>query len=215
MLCTSGALSQAFPVKPIRILTAEPGAATDSAARLIAQGLTPRLGQPVIVENRGGAGGTIAAQALVKSPPDGHTLLFYSDALWTAPFLRDSVLFDPLRDFSPVTLAVVSPNVLVIHPSLPVKSVKDLIALAKARPGELNYALGIDRFFIASVGGTVPVDGRHRHRPHLLQGIGSGSHRAHGRSGTTHVSVGKFGVAACEDGQTQGAGCGECQTRRC
>jgi len=131
-----------FPNRPIRIVTAEPGGATDTAARLIAQGLGAKLGQPAIVDNRGGAGGTLAAQVVAKSPADGHTLLFYSDSFWTAPLVRDNVAFDPLKDFAPVTLAVFSPNVLVVHPSLPVKSVKELIALAKARPGELNYGSG-------------------------------------------------------------------------
>jgi tripartite-type tricarboxylate transporter receptor subunit TctC len=129
-----------FPNKPIRIVTSEAGAATDTAARMMAQALGPRLGQPVIVDNRGGAGGTVAALAVVRAPPDGHTLLFYSNAFWIAPLVQENVAFDPLKDFSAVTLAVTSPNVLVVHPSLPVKTVKELIAFAKARPGKLSYA---------------------------------------------------------------------------
>jgi tripartite-type tricarboxylate transporter receptor subunit TctC len=135
------ALAQSFPVKPVRIVTAEAGGGVDLTARLIAPGLSASLGQPVIVENRGGANGVIAGETVAKSPADGHTLLHYSSLIWTVQFLQ-SVPFDAARDFTPVTLAASSPNVLVVHPSLPVKSAKELIALAKARPGQLNYATG-------------------------------------------------------------------------
>ena len=110
-------------------------------SRLIAQGLTVSLGQQVVVENRGGASGAIAAQAVAKAPADGYTLLFYSNGIWTLPLLRD-VPYDPVKDFAPLTLVAISPNMIVVHPSLPVRSVKQLIALAKARPGELNYSMG-------------------------------------------------------------------------
>jgi tripartite-type tricarboxylate transporter receptor subunit TctC len=130
--------SQSFPSKPIRIVTAQAGGGNDFAARLIAQGLTSSLGRPVIVENRGGSV-VLGADIVAKSPPDGYTLLLYGNNLWLLPFLRDKVRYDPLNDFTPITLAVNSPNVLVVNPSLAVKSTKDLIALAKAKPGELNY----------------------------------------------------------------------------
>lgn len=141
--CATSAVvpAQSFPVKPVRIVTAEAGGGVDLTARLIAPGLTASLGQPVIVDNRGGAAGVIAGEAVAKAPPDGYTLLLYASAIWTMQFLR-SVPFDAARDFAPVTLAASSPNVLVVHPSLPVKTVKDLVALAKARPGQLNYATG-------------------------------------------------------------------------
>ena len=125
-----------YPSKVVRIQTTEAGGYPDAVARLLAQGLSASLGQQVIVENR-----AIAAVELVaKAPPDGYTLLFYTSVLWLAPYLRDGVTWDPLRDFAPVMLATHSPNIMVVHPSLPVKSVRDLIALAKARPGELNYS---------------------------------------------------------------------------
>ena len=125
-----------YPSKVVRIQTTEAGGYPDAVARLLAQGLSARLGQQVIVENR-----AIAAVELVaKAPPDGYTLLFYTSVLWLSPYLRDGVTWDPLRDFAPVMLATHSPNIMVVHPSLPVKSVRDLIALAKARPGELNYS---------------------------------------------------------------------------
>jgi len=133
--------TQDFPTKPIRILTAEPGGSNDLAARLIAQGLSEILGQQVVVENRGGASGAIAAQAVSKAAPDGYLLLLYNNGLWTLPLMQ-KMPYDPLKDFAPVTLAVSTPNLLVVHPSLPVNSVRELIALAKAGPGELNYGTG-------------------------------------------------------------------------
>jgi len=137
-LPASIACSQEYPAKPVRIVTADVGSLTDLSARLIAQGLTANLGQQFIVENRGGASGTIAAQTVAKAPPDGYTLLIYSGALWLGPLMQD-LPWNALRDFSPIAAAVKSPNVLAVHPSLPVKSVRELIALARARPGELNY----------------------------------------------------------------------------
>jgi tripartite-type tricarboxylate transporter receptor subunit TctC len=134
---------QDYPSKPVRIVTAEAGGGNDVVARVIAQALTRGVGQQVIVDNRGGANGAIAAQAVIKSPPDGYTLLLYSSTLWIGPLLGDSAPYDPVKDFAAITLAAGSPNILVTHPSLPVKSVKDLIALAKARPGALNYAAGV------------------------------------------------------------------------
>jgi tripartite-type tricarboxylate transporter receptor subunit TctC len=137
ILGTGAASGQNYPNKPIRILTSEPGGSLDFAARLIAPGLGSRLGQQVIVDNRNSI---IAVETAARAAPDGYTLLFSGSTLWLAPLMRESVLWDPVRDFAPITLAVSSPNVVVVHPSLPVKSVKELIALAKARPGELNYS---------------------------------------------------------------------------
>ncbi len=141
-LVTAGALAQSYPTRPIRILTCEAGGTCDLSARVIAQVLTERLGQQVIVENRGAASGLIAVQTLMKAPADGHTLLFHSSPIWLMPFLQSNVPYDPVRDLAPVSLAVRAPLVLVVHPSLPVKSTRDLIALAKTRPGELDYGSG-------------------------------------------------------------------------
>jgi len=135
------ATAQPYPTKPVRIVTNEPGAGLDFSARLIAQGLTERFKQQVIVENRGGAGGIIAGEMVARAAPDGYTLIFYSNGLWTLPLMQKAP-FDPLKDFAPVTLAVTSPSILVAHPSLPVKSVRELLALARTRRGELNYASG-------------------------------------------------------------------------
>jgi tripartite-type tricarboxylate transporter receptor subunit TctC len=120
-------------------VTSDAGGGNDFAARLIGPVLAEGLGQPVIIDNRGAA---VVAQLVAKAPADGYTLAFAGTTLWLAPFLRESVTYDPVRDFAPITLAIKQPTVLVVHPSLPIKSVKDLIALAKARPGELNYASG-------------------------------------------------------------------------
>ncbi|MBI4189646.1 MAG: tripartite tricarboxylate transporter substrate binding protein [Betaproteobacteria bacterium] len=142
MFAGSGMASgQNYPNKPIRIVTAQTGGAADLVVRQIAQGLTGSLSQQVIVDNRGGAAGAIAAQTVAKTPADGYTLLAYSSNLWLLPFLRNDVPFE-LTDFSPITMAASSPNVLVVHPSLPAKSVKELIVFAKGRPGQLSYSSG-------------------------------------------------------------------------
>jgi tripartite-type tricarboxylate transporter receptor subunit TctC len=138
MLFPPAAPAQNYPNKLIRIITAAPGSTNDWGARLIAQEMTKTMGQPVIVENRGG----LAVEYTAKSPADGYTLMFYGNTVWLLPFLRDNVGYDPLRDLAPVTLAIISPIIVVVHPSLPVRSVRELIALAKAKPGQLNYAAG-------------------------------------------------------------------------
>ena len=131
--------AQNYPDKPIRIITSQPGGGNDFTARLIAQGLTGPLGQQVIVDNR--AGGVLTSEVVAKALPDGYTLLVNGGTHWIGPLLRDAP-YDPVRDFSPISMVDRAPLVLVVHPSLPVKSVKDLINLAKAKPGMLNYATG-------------------------------------------------------------------------
>ena len=138
ILSIATASGQAYPAKTIRIVTSEPGGGSDLTSRLLAQGLTGPLGQPVIVDNRAGV---IVVETVAKAPPDGYTILL-SASMWLSPLFQPELSFDQVRDFLPIALAVSTPNILVIHPSLPVKSVKDLIALAKSRPGELNYATG-------------------------------------------------------------------------
>ncbi len=134
--CT--ALAQNYPSKPVRIVTVAPGSANDIVARLIANELRPVFGQTVIVDNRG----TIAAEVVARAPADGYTLLLYGSAVWLSPFIRSNTPYDPVKDFAPLTLVASSPNIVVAHPSLPVKSVRELIAFARARPGQLNYAAG-------------------------------------------------------------------------
>ena len=132
--------AQNYPVKPVRMVVGGVGGGSDFVARLIAPALATGLGQPLIVDKRGG--GVYAAEIVATAPPDGYTLLFYGSNIWLAPFLREHVQYDPVKDFAPVTLAASSPSILVVHPSLPVKSVGELLALANARPGQLNYATG-------------------------------------------------------------------------
>jgi tripartite-type tricarboxylate transporter receptor subunit TctC len=132
---TAAGSGHGYPSKTIRIFTTEIGSASDLSARLIAKELQAGLGQPVVVENRALIGVELAAQAA----GDGYTLLHYSNPLWIIPLFRSNMSWDVDRDFTPIGMTVFSPNVLVVHPALPVKSVKELTALAKARPGELNY----------------------------------------------------------------------------
>jgi len=135
------AVGQDYPNKTIRIITAEPGSGVDLVTRLMVTGLTGGLGQQLIVDNRGGASGITPIQAVAKAPPDGYTLLLYGTGMWTLPLIQN-LPYDPVSDFSPITLAGSSPNILVVHPSLPAKSVRELIALSKARPGALSYSSG-------------------------------------------------------------------------
>jgi tripartite-type tricarboxylate transporter receptor subunit TctC len=130
-----------YPDKPIRMLVGfAPGGGTDTTARTIAQPLSEALGQQVVVDNRAGAAGNIATDIASKSPPDGYTVLMGTiAALAINPSLYKKLPFDPIRDFEPITLAVSSTNVLAVHPSVPVKNVRELIALAKSQPGKLSY----------------------------------------------------------------------------
>lgn len=134
------AQTPAYPSKAIRMVIAlAPGGGVDTTGRFIAQKLSEVWGQSVVADNRPGAGGTIAAEIVALAPPDGHTLLVTSAGISITPSLM-KLSYDPRKDLLPVTLAVVSPGVLVVHPSLPVKSVKELISFAKARPNELFYS---------------------------------------------------------------------------
>jgi tripartite-type tricarboxylate transporter receptor subunit TctC len=131
-----------FPIKPIRlILPYPPGGGSDTLARPLAQRVSENLKQQVVVDNRGGAGGNIGMELAAKSPADGHTIVFALTAqLAVNPALYKKLPYDPVRDFEPITLLATGPYILVVHPSLPVHSVKELIALARSRPGQLTYA---------------------------------------------------------------------------
>ncbi|HEY9447540.1 MAG TPA: tripartite tricarboxylate transporter substrate binding protein [Burkholderiales bacterium] len=134
------AAEPAFPSKAIRILVGAPaGGSNDIFARSIGQHLNRAWSQPVIVDNRPGASQMLAAELMAKSPPDGHTLYVTSSTYTTAAAMRSKLPFDPVNDVAGVTLLASGPMVLVVHPSLPVKTTKDLIAIARAKPGELNY----------------------------------------------------------------------------
>ncbi len=136
------AAAQTYPEKPIRLILSVPAGATpDVTARLVTPGVSRLLGQQLVVDNRPGAGGMIGAEIASKATPDGYTLFISSPgALTILPYLRKHVPYDTLRDFVPISLISIGPFVLITHPSVPARTVKELIALAKAQPGKLNYA---------------------------------------------------------------------------
>jgi tripartite-type tricarboxylate transporter receptor subunit TctC len=141
-LCAAmGAAAQGWPTKPVKLIVSyPPGGTVDAVGRVIAPRLSERLGQPVVIDNRAGAGGAIGGDAVAKSPADGYTLLLDASNHAQNPALRSKMPFDTLRDLAPVSLLVKVPNVLVVTPSTPYRSVKDLLAQAKAKPGEINFA---------------------------------------------------------------------------
>ena len=133
--------AQTYPTRAIRfIIPQSAGSATDTVARMIGQRLADKFSQPVIHENRAGAGGVIGAELTVKAPPDGYTMLIISATHSVNPSLRKSMPYDSVADFAPITLATAQPYVMLAHPSLPAKNVKELVALARAHPGQVNYA---------------------------------------------------------------------------
>src|SRR5215475_1537812 len=144
---TNPAAAQDYPARPVRLVVPfPPGGSNDVVGRLVATHLANRLGKQVVVDNRGGAGGVIGTEVVAKSPADGYTLLVISMAHAVNPWLY-KLSYDPIKDFVPIGLLAKGANVLVVHPSLPVNSVKDLVALAKQKPGDLQYAsAGIGSF---------------------------------------------------------------------
>lgn len=142
-LASGGAAAQAgFPARPVTLTVGfAPGGGTDTAARIVAKKLTENIGQTVVVENRAGAGGNIAAQHIASAPPDGYTIHLTSvGPMSVAPHMVKDLPYDPRRDIAPITMGVVFPNVIVVHPSVPAKTLAEYVAIAKAKPGELNYA---------------------------------------------------------------------------
>ena len=131
----AAAVAQDYPSKPVRLVTSDVGGAGDFVSRNLAPGLAAALGQQIVIENRP----AYAAELVARAAPDGYTVLLYGPTVWITPLVRKSG-WDPLKDFSPIGLTVRAPNLLVVTPSLPVRSVKDLVALARARPGEINFA---------------------------------------------------------------------------
>ena len=140
-LCMVEASAQAYPVKPVRvILGTAAGGSGDISARMLTQKMVESLGQPIIVEARPGAGGAIADEAVARSPPDGHTLLYAAGAIATLPALRARLPYDVERDFAPISLVVLTVFTIAVHPSVPVRDAQGLIALARTRPGQLTFS---------------------------------------------------------------------------
>ena len=136
----AGAHAQSFPAKPVRLIVPfAPGGSTDIVARVLGQKLNEMWGQPVLVDNRAGGSTVIGTEIVAKAPPDGHTLLVTPAPFTIVPSLVPKLPYDPQKDFEPITLINTTPLVVVVHPGVPVKSMKDLIALAKSKPGTLNY----------------------------------------------------------------------------
>ena len=143
LTCAAGTvLAQAYPAKPIRMMIGfPPGGGTDIIGRIVAQKLGEALGQQIIVDNRGGASGQLAAELVSKAAPDGYTIMMaHIAAISILPSLVAKLPYDAQKDFAPVSLAAIGPNLLVVHPSVPAKNVRELVALAKSRPGQLQYA---------------------------------------------------------------------------
>jgi len=140
----SGLAQQPYPSRPVRmIVPLAPGGTTDILARTMSTGLATTLGQPVVAENRSGAGGTVGTDVVAKSPPDGYTMLIIStDTYTTNAVLYNNLPFDSRKDLRAISLLAASPSILTVHPSLPAKTVKELVALSKARPKDLNYGSG-------------------------------------------------------------------------
>jgi tripartite-type tricarboxylate transporter receptor subunit TctC len=143
-LIAGAAAAQDYPTRPLRfIVPAPPGGAPDAVARIIGQRLATQLGQQVIVDNRGGGGGIIGSEAASRAAGDGYTLVMgYAGPFSINPAVVEKLSYDPLKDFTPITVLATSQNVLVVHPSFPARSLKELIAMARAKPGEINYASG-------------------------------------------------------------------------
>ena len=139
LLGAGSAASQPYPAKPVRIVTSGVGGGADTVLRVLAQPLSANLGQQVLIDNRGS--GIVTPEIYFKMPADGYSYMLYNNTVWVGPLLEKAT-YEPLRDFAPVTLVTQSPNIVVVHPAMPVKTMKDLVALAKSRAGQVNYASG-------------------------------------------------------------------------
>lgn len=139
LLGAAQAWGAGYPDRPVRIIVPYPaGSNTDDLARIVGVGLSERTGQPTVIDNRGGAGGTIGVQAVVQSRPDGYTLLLHTNAIATEPVVKKDLPYDARKDLAPISMLISTPNVLIVNPALPVKSVAELISFAKANPGKVN-----------------------------------------------------------------------------
>jgi tripartite-type tricarboxylate transporter receptor subunit TctC len=135
--------AQQFPTQPVRVVVPfAPGGAVDIVARMVSKSMSESLGQPVVVDNRAGAGGTIGTDIVAKAKPDGHTLLVGSMGVAVNAVLYPKLPYDTLKDLAPITMLAEQPNIVVVHPSLPVNSIRELVALAKAKPGQVTYGSG-------------------------------------------------------------------------
>ena len=189
--------AQNYPVKPIRlVVTFAPGGTTDIQARMLVEKLAPRLGQQILIDNRGGAGGNIGMEIVARAPADGYTLVITVVGTWAVnPYLY-KLPYDVVRDFAPIIHVATTPGVLVIHPSLPAKTVKELIALARKRPGELAYGTaGLGSFTHISAE-LFADDDRHPHDARPVQGVRSRDRRSRRRPYSALVQQRRSGDAS-------------------
>jgi len=142
LLLPQTVLAQGYPVKPLRLIAPFPTGASQILAHLMSEKLGESLGQPVVVDYRPGSGGNIGAEIAARTPPDGYTLVILSASHATSPSMYKKLKYDPVKDFAPVSLVATVPNLIVVHPSLPVKSLKELAALGRANPGKLTFGSG-------------------------------------------------------------------------
>ena len=140
---SSAAAQESYPARPLRfILPFPPGGGTDILGRILGQKLSEQIGQPVVAENRGGAGGNVGAEAAARAAPDGYTLLLAAPSLAISPSLYSKLNYDPVRDLAPVSLVATVPNVMITHPSVPAQTLREFIAVARAKPGAMNFGSG-------------------------------------------------------------------------
>src|SRR4051812_3562265 len=143
LFVSAAGAQEAYPSRPVRfILPFPPGGGTDILGRVIAENLSMRLGQPVVTENRGGAGGNVGAEAAARSAPDGYTIVLVAPSIAISPSLYSKLNYDPVKDFAPVAMVASVPNVMITHPSVPAQNLREFIALAKAKPGGMNFGSG-------------------------------------------------------------------------
>src|SRR5467141_2798643 len=200
---SASAQAQVYPAKPIRMIVAyPPGGGTDIVGRMVAQKLGETLGQSVLVENRGGASGNIGTELAARAAPDGYTILMGNVApnAINVSLFKD-LPFDPVADFAPVSLVASTPNILVVHPSTPARTVKEVIALAKAKPGTLNFASAGVGSSSHLAGGALPHPRGRRYRARAVQGRGAGDGGCPVGTGTTLLRDHAGGDAACEAGE--------------
>ena len=184
-----------WPTRPVRVMVPYPPAGgADTTARIVYARLSEDLGQQFAIENRGGAGGTIGEEAVAKAAPDGYTILHDATAFSVNGSLYANLPFDYHKDFDPVFLVALVPNILVITPSVPANTVADVIALAKATPGGIRYGLVRQRHAAASFARTVPEAHRNRHQSCALSRWRPGAHRCHGRAGEIFLCQWLVGV---------------------
>ena len=180
--------AQTWPARPVRIVVPSPPAGgTDIVARVLAEHFSKAFGQQFFVENRPGAGNMIGIESVARAAPDGYTFLMVASTLSLNSVLYKKVSYDPIKDFAPITLAASAPNVLIVNPSVPAKTLAEFIALAKKQPGKLTYGTPGHRHLAAHVHGAAQEHGRHRPAAHPLSRHGAGADRRDERADHRHV----------------------------